>query len=297
MLFSCVPDTGGCEWAKLEDFVAQLNSELGAEYERTACLDVEERNAKMPEVLLEAPGSPPLVVESKVVAWPEDYCRRHECCHTFVNCFVGSLLRTSTGFNSSPYKLSIHEDALDGMRLHQVISLADELARQVHAREDEAKSTKGARGSQPIAWHFGPRNPEEWGEPTSSRAIMVETQGSLEPVWVSREMKVTDEESLLLLVETRNQAEEARRLTALKGIAGGLDEAIERAKGKFEQFDGHTRLLLLTFVGDSSNGISNEDLSELVAAAELPPEIDEVWVAYHNWISQWDYDFAWKRMR
>lgn len=297
MLFSCVPETGGGEWANLKGFVAQLNSELGTKYERTACLDVEERNVKMPEILLEAPGSPPLVVENKVVAWPEDYCRRHESFHTFVNQFVGSLRRTSIGFNGSPYKLSIHEDSLDGMRLNQVRSLADELARQVHAREDEAKSKKGAKGSQPITWHFGSRNPEEWGEPASSRAIMVETQGSLEPVWESGDFKITDEESLLQFVEARNQAEEARRLSALKGIAASLDEAMKRAKGKFEKFDGHTKLLLLTFVGDSSSGISVKDIGGLVVAAELPTEIDEVWVAYPNWTSQWDYEYAWKRMR
>jgi len=50
-------------------------------------------------------------------------------------------------------------------------------------------------------------------------------------------------------------------------------------------------------VGDSSSGISVKDIGGLVVAAELPTEIDEVWVAYPNWTSQWDYEYAWKRMR
>ena len=297
MLFCCVPETGGCEWANLKDFVARLNSELGTEYERTACLDVEERNDKMPEILLEAPGSPPLVVESKVVAWPEDYCRQHSNFHNFVNHFAKSLRSKSTGFNGSPFRLSIHADSLDGMGKNEVRNLADELALQVHAREDAAKGRKGVRGSQPIKWHFGPGQPEEWGEPASSCAIWVETEGNWEPDWESEDFEIVDEKSLLQWIEARNQAEEARRLTALRGFSGKLDETIENAKGKFEQFDGHTRLLLLSFVGDSSNGVFDEDLSDLVAAAKLPMEINEVWVATHDWISEWDYKVAWKRLR
>lgn len=297
MLFSCIPETGGCEWVNLEVFVSQLNSELGTNYVRTACLDVEERNKKKPEILLEAPGSPPLVVESKVVAWPKDYCRQHSNFHAFVNHFANSLRRFSTGFNSAPFKLSIHEDSLDGMGLRQVRNLADDLARQVHEREDEAKGRRGARGSQPINWHFGPRNPEEWGEPASSRAIMVETQGSWEPDWGSEDFEITDQESLLQLVDAWNQAEQMKRLSAIEGFSGRLERAIESAKRKFEQFDGHKRLLLVSFVGDSSSGVLDEDLSELVDAAKLPAEIDEVWVAYHAWISEWDYKYAWKRMR
>lgn len=297
MLFSCVPETGGCEWANLKDFVSRLNSELGSKYVRTACLDVEERNDKMPEILLEAPGMPPLVVENKVVVWPEDYCRQHSNSHNFANHFAKSLRSISTGFNGSPFRLKIHSDLLDRMGLRQVRNLADKLAFQVQAREDAAKGIKGVRGSQPIKWHFGPGQPTGWGEPSSSCAIWVETQESWEPDWESEDCEVVDEKSLLQLVEARNQAEEARRLAALKGFAGSLDKAIGDAKGKFEQFDGHKKLLLLSFVGDSSNGFSDRDLSELVAAANLPTEIDEVWVAVHDWISEWDYKFAWKPLR
>lgn len=297
MLFSCVPETGGCEWAFLKVFVARLNTELGTNYVRTACLDVEKRNEKMPEILLEAPGLPPMVVESKVVAWPEDYCRRHSNFHNFANHFAKRLRSRSTGFNGSRFKLRIHEDTLDGMVLRQVRSLADDLALQVHASEGEANGRKGVGGDKPVSWHFGLGRPEEWGEPASSCGISVETVGKFEPDWECENLEIDDEESLWRLIEARNQAQEARRLNAVEGFSCKLDEAIENARRKFEKFDGHKRLLLLSFVGDSSSGVIDEDLIGIVVAAQLPEEIDEMWVAYHNWISEWDYEFAWKRMR
>lgn len=297
MLFSCVPETGGCEWENLKGFVGQLKSSLGTKYERTACLDIEDRNNKMPEILLEAQGAPPIVIESKIVVWPADYCRLHSNFHNFVNHFTKSLRSKNTGFDSAPYKLSIYEDSFDGMKLSQVRILANDLACQVHAREDEARSKNGARGGQPMAWHFGPHDPSEWGEPASSRGIMVETQGSRGPFLVSEDFKITDEESFSQFVEAGNRAFEEKRLKALTGYASRLDKEIEDAKEKFEKFGSHKKLLLLSFVGDSSNGVLDEDMSELVGAAKLPTEIDEVWVAYHDWVSAWDYGIRWKHLR
>lgn len=86
----------------------------------------------------------------------------------------------------------------------------------------------------------------------------------------SEDFEITDQDSLLQMVDAWNQAEQMKRLSAIKGFSGRLERAIESAKRKFEQFDGHKRLLLLSYVGDSFSGVLDEDLSELVAAAKLP---------------------------
>jgi len=297
MLFSCVPETGGCEWPNLQGFVAQLNSELDTKYQRVSCLDVEERNEKRPEILLKALGLPYMVIESKVVAWPEDYCRKHSNYHNFTNRLTKSLRSKGTDFDGSPYRLRIHENTFDEMGLRQVRNLADDLASQIYARKDEAKGKRGVRGNQPVTWHFGPGQPEEWGEPASNCAIMVQTEGSWNPNWKHEDRKIDDLESLWKLIEERNKADRERKLTAVNGFSAKLDEAIENTRQKFEQFDRHKRLLLVYFVGDSSNMVFDEDLCRLVSVAQLPTEIDEVWVAFPAWVNDWDYEIGWKRLR
>lgn len=299
MLFSHVPETGGCEWHNgIERFARQFNSKHETKYKRTKCLDVEGGGSgKMPEVLLEAKDSPSMVVERKVVAWPAHYCRNHNELHGFADEFPTCLRAKSDCFNGSPFKLTIHMDSFGGMTKREIRSLPEELARQIHVRASSAKGVGGIRGDQPINWHFGPADPTERGEPASSCGIWVETEGGLYHDWGPEDIEVTDEESLIRLVESRNRKDEVRKSTALRGFAGNLEKAMEDAEGKFAEFDGYKKILLVSFVGDSSNGILDEDLIELVRAAKLPKEIDHVWGAVPDWISAWDYEVSWQYLR
>ena len=277
MLFTCVPETGGCERKNLMGFVSLYNSMFGTSYQATKCLDVTNRNDKMPELLLEAPGSQPVAIESKVVAWPKDYCYRHRKRHNFANQFVGFLRAGRDPFNDAPYRLTFPANYLDPLRKEEVKRLAEDVVLQIHDSADSARGKRGVEGSQPVDWHFGPAQPEEWGETTSSCNTWVETVE-------------------LLPVPSFSEFEAARQV-AIRGYAVELDRAIVSSRRKFERFDGHMRILIVYFVGDSSTGISDREFGELVHRAQLPNEIDEVWVAFPLWKDEFEYDFAWKPMR
>ena len=64
MVFWCFPTTTQCEWSDLRGFVDQYNASYGTSYTRKACLDVEIRDRKAPELLLESPGETPIVMNA-----------------------------------------------------------------------------------------------------------------------------------------------------------------------------------------------------------------------------------------
>lgn len=277
MLFTCVPESGGCERKNLMGFVSLYNSMFGTSYQATKCLDVVYRNDMMPELLLEAPGSQSVAIESKVVAWPENYCYRHRKRHNFANQFVAFLRAGRDPFDDAPYSLIFPANYLDALRKEEVKRLAEAVVLQIHDFADSARGKRGVEGNQPVDWHFGPAQPEEWGEPASSCNTWVETV-EFRPI-------------------PRFSEFEAARQAAIRGYAVELDRAIASSRRKFERFDGHMRILIVYFVGDSSNGISDRKFGELVHRAELPNEIDEVWVAFPSWKDEFEYDYAWKPMR
>ena len=278
-MFSCVPPTGGCEWQRLKGFVAQYNSESGTNYVRLSCLDVESQEEKLPELLMEAHGQPPLVIESKVVAWPrESYCHNHSKGHYFGECFVEHLALAGKRFLNSPFELQIRASSLHGKKKKEVKGCAEEIASRVLANQDAVCRNKGIRGRRPIPWRFVPAHPYDWGEQTSVLGIGVVT---------------VDEEPDFTTIEDYDQ----RRQEAKRGYALELARAAESAAGKFEKFAGHKKLFLIYFVGDESNCLDDKDLRDLVRTAELLKTIDEVWVAFRDWINEWDYEVGWKRLR
>lgn len=277
LLFHCVPDTGGCERRNLEGFPGQFNSMFGTNYRFSRCLDVENRIDKMPELLLEAPGLTPIVLESKVVAWPRDYCLRHRRLHIFANQFAECLKERSDRFGGAPFRLNISSYSLEGLRKYEVKSLAEELGQRIHAFGDRAAKKRGVRGDQPMAWQFGPGRPEMWGEPASCAEIWVETND-------------------LRRVPEFSEYQVLKR-NAKSGYAAELDKQIESARSKFERYAGCRKLLILYFVGDRSHGITDDEFCEIVLTANMPEGVDETWVAFRDWTNEWDYEVAWKRVR
>ena len=72
MIFSCFPPQEKCEWFHLREFVDRYSRSVGKAYTLTACLDVEGRSDKEPELLLNAPEETPIVIERKSVVWPRE---------------------------------------------------------------------------------------------------------------------------------------------------------------------------------------------------------------------------------
>ena len=59
------PSSTKCEWRDLSHFVKKYNSENSESFDRTRCLDVEDRSSKQPEVLCKNESGETLVIERK----------------------------------------------------------------------------------------------------------------------------------------------------------------------------------------------------------------------------------------
>ena len=220
-----------------------------------------------------------MVIESKVVAWPrESYCHNHSKEHDFRECFFKQLTIAGKRFLNSSFELQIHASSLHGKKQNEVMRCAEEIASNVLSNQDAVSRNKDIRGSRPIPWRFVPSHPADWGEPTTHLSIGV---------------IIVDEEPDFTTIDELKQ----RRQEAKRGYTLELARASESAAAKFEKFEGHKRLFLIRFVGGESISLDDGDLHELVRTAELPKEIDEVWVAFHDWINEWDYEVGWKRIR
>ncbi len=268
MIFSCFPPQGKCEWSHLKVFVGHYNSIYGKSYTRSECLDVEKRNTKEPELLLEAPGEIRIVVEHKSVIWPpkhmSDHSNEHYLCERICH-LLGDQ------FKDSVYQLIVNAGSLKGKRKREVGGLAEQIAQVVLSNETKAKSQRGIGDLKPTPWRFRSLSPYEKNETVPETGIGLKVR---------------------LPLETFQSVEIAK---------SGYGEEFERlatdAAEKFVDYADHLRLLLVQFYGDSSFTLGDEDVIEIIQSAQVPEIIDQVWLAQQNWVGENDYEIAWERVR
>ena len=284
MIFSCHIPVGPCEWQHLRGFVSHFNATHGKSYSRSACLDVGSRNRKEPEVLLEAPGETPIVIERKFVAWPSDYLANHGNEHIFDDLI---LARLSDKFSDSAYRLAVHERDLKGKKKREVEKIAKQIADIVLVNLNQAKSPRGIGGSEPIHWSLRPLDPRERYENAPEVGLEIDTWGEPEGM-IGGGIQKPDEIRNEFL---RRQAE------AKSGYTQEFERAANNAAPKFAAYAHCLKLLLVQFYGSSSLLVMDEDIIEVVQSARLPGVIDQVWVAQDDWITPDDYEVAWQRVR
>lgn len=106
-----------CECYHLRGFVGCCNSSRGAAYSQERCLDVEGRNDKEPELLLDAPNEIPIVVERKSVVWPRDeYFSDHRTEHDLYDLFLEIVRSNGNAFTDSAYQLTVNAKSLKGKK-------------------------------------------------------------------------------------------------------------------------------------------------------------------------------------
>lgn len=249
----------------------QYNSTYEKAYTRSACLDVENRNTKEPELLLEAPGETPIVLEHKTVVWPPTYLSDHSNEHEFSRRMTSSLVGQ---FNNEAYLLSVNAVSLKGSRKREVLALADQIARTILMHQVRAKTQSGIRSLKPIPWQFRPRSPAEieYDEPDSGTRI--EIAGSLE---------ASDPYELFQEFEA-----------AMNGFAIQLRRAAESAADKLMRYPTNLKLLLVQFCG--SDLLDDEDFVKLIRSEQLPEVIDQLWIAKPDWVSEHDFETNWARV-
>ena len=277
-MFSCLPPDHRCEWVNLRDFVSHYNKIRGKAYRRTVCLEIERRNTKEPEVLLEAPGEVPIVIERKSIVWPSgnEYLADHHKSHQLLDDFVRRLNQRDNPFTESPYQLTVKAGDLKGKRRKEVAGFAEEIADMVLSNPAKTKSAGGIGSTDPIPWRFCALSPRERDEtiPDSGIGIEVREEGFSEPCNIRKSLE--EEKS---------------------GYAKELERWADNAAQKFALYAHCRKLFLVQFFGDSSGWLGDEEIVEIIESAHLPEMIDEVWVARQDWISLDDYRIAWEHIR
>ncbi len=270
MMFHCSPPQGKCEWVHLKDFVAHFNALHGPRYILSRCLDVNNSSEKEPEVLLEAPGCVPVVIEHKSVAWPP----YHLCYHSNEH-HLGELLFARLGglFRDALYKMTFDPAYLNGKSKKKIETIAEQILGTVLSNLPMAKSQSGIGSSVPVPWHLRPVSHRERNEtyPEVGLGIFFESEG----------FQVDTPDKILLKKLKKGYAEEFERLA-------------NNAAEKFAKYDYCIKLLVVQFYGDGSSWVEDEEIIEIIHSAKLPTLIDQVWVARQDWVSEYDYEIAWE---
>ena len=275
MVFSCLPPDTSCEWASLRDFVGHYNGLHGTAYRRTACLDVEERNTKKPEVLLEAQGEIPIVIERKSIVWPpgREYLADHHKSHQLLADLVRRLNLRDNPFTGSPHQLTVKARDLKGKSQKQVARFAEEIADMVLSNPANAKSACGIASADPIKWRFRALSPDERDEIVPDTGIGIE------------------------VLEDELSGSGDNHIGIKEGYAKEFNRWAENAAEKFAQYDDCRKLFLVQFFGESSVWLGDQEIVEIIESAHLPKMIDEVWVARQEWVSLNDFEIAWEHIR
>ena len=281
MLFCCLPPDSKCEWASLRRFVDDYNSARDTAYSHTACPDVSERNSPQPEVLLDSPGEPQLVIERKSIAWPSgEYFADHRHEHQLANLVRDRIHAVDGPFSGSLFQLTFPAAALKGKKKTEIHAAAGQIADRILSSRDAAKSQRGVEGRQPIPWHFGLAHSVDEDERPPGAWFRVQ-------VWDGGPDFGSSPD------EFRRQ-----RASTKEGYKAGFRRCTEAAAEKFAAYDHCRRVLAVQFFGSMADArVSDGDLIEIVRTAEIPAVIDEVWVAYHDWVSASDYEVAWRHVR
>ncbi|MDY0297571.1 MAG: hypothetical protein RB296_09670 [Acidobacteriota bacterium] len=271
MIFDCLPESSRCEWRLLKPFVDDFNKANKSNYTLKRCLDVVNRDKKEPEVLLESPGLPALVIERKSVVWPDDYLKQHSKFH-----LIGERLsfRLRGLFTDGVYQFCFNDTSLGGKTDKQLKRDANNVVGQLVANQESIKTTGWFRSQTPFPWRLHRMKPEDKDESTPENGI---------GVLMSR-LDIYDEswESFTKV-----------HLHALEGFKRQLAKVINESRMKFENYSDARRILLLQFFGQNEL-VMDEDLLEIMADTELPDEIDEFWYACHLWIDESNYQIQWK---
>jgi hypothetical protein len=284
-MFSCFnPDKtlgGKCEWkvGNLQDFVRQFNETRGTSYVLEECLDtpkpsITSPNLKQPEVLLKSLlGERKMVIERKQVV-AQSYAAHHGNLHVLYEMIPEALMPQ---FGGALYSLELNESSIKGKKKREVQEAAREITKQVLANRERVMTGASVGSSQPFPWRFG-RVPEHARpDDAPEMGIGVDVHGS--------DIFSSDPQTILRQIEE-----------AYAGTKEILERVLGDAELKFAAYQDHLKVVVLEFYGDR-NLLDEGDAKKMVAEMELPASIDEIWVARHNWVSEWNYEIGYERVR
>ncbi len=276
--------TGRCEWIDggLRNFTLHYNELHGTSYRLEKCLDVEksggpEPDRPQPEVLLvDSSGEPPLVIERKTVAWPRHYIRRAQQEDELTDIL---LERLNPLFHDSAYALDVWAPDVFESKTNkpEIQATAHGIAEAVAGGARSSVLHGFSVGHKQVRWSFRRVDENDLDEDFPRCGVVVTLHG------VGSESLADEPEALVsrhLEMVTRTRHELAKQLSA--------------AARKFFGYDDYIKVVVLEFYGEY---LTDEDVGRLLAEAELPVMVDQVWVAREKWVSSYQWQLTYELAR
>ena len=277
-MFSCLPIGNAHEWCMLREFVGQYAKLSGKSYHVVHFPEVVNRNTKEPEVLLEArEDGGRVVIERKSIVPPMDgrFMANHRNGHDLFDCFLQQMDSYGLDYSDTLYRLSVRQRDLNNKRKQEIPKIAEQIASGVLLDwESVALTDWDVGGETPIWWEFRTMMPGErdFDDPDTGIVYTVNVGSTL-----SKSPDMIEQERLGYVKEFEHQA--------------------ARAAEKFVQYADCRKLLLVQFFGEMVSGVGDEEIIEIIRAAHLPKEIDEVWVAREQWVDLDESEIVWQWVR
>ncbi len=269
MFFWCRPPSGKCEWANLRKFAEHFNNTFSTEYKLAKCLDVSDSSKPQPEVLLESSGDKCMVIERKAIVFPPNYLKHHHSEHEFGNHFVA---KANSAFQDDLYMLEINTNDVHRSK-KDLRDLAEQIAKSVIANQQEVRYTGEIYSSQPLRWCFRRLSKYERDEDAPEKGV---------GVYFSEPWSLPE--------ENRDQSSIAR-----KQVADQLNKLLAETAVKFANYSDCIRILLLEVYGDDML-LNDGDVDGIITSAKLPQNIDQIWVAAPEWISDLEFQIVYRQV-
>lgn len=234
------------------------------DYVRETCFDAVPSEGPLPEIRLVARGQDPMVVERKIIQWPEHFLYRHSHWHHLAD----FLARAFSSICTESMTVAINSERLEGLNKQQVDQVVELIVQQVRVGRQAGEVTSA--GGQTMPWRI---RDGLFSAPEGTRIEVLDLPANGWP-------------SELKELPKLREAQLAGFRSELKGRLGDVER-------KFAEFSDHYRVLLLQFVGESCALFEETDVAAIVKAAHEAAFIDEVWIASKEWISMDDFKIGW----
>jgi len=145
----------------------------------------------------------------------------------------------------------------------------------VRARQAQVIQTGAIYSSRPINWCFR-RVPEyERDSDTPEKGVGVKFNEPM--IWLS-------------------ESNDDKSAKARQGITVILDDFLNRASLKFAGYPDCLRIFVLEAYGDNWI-VTDDDIEQAIQNAVLPQNVDKIWLAEPKWITETDFEVAYRQVR
>ena len=303
-MFHCLPDSSKCESRNLKPFIEHFNRKFNQEYRWAECIDVFDSSRPQPEMRFNADGRKDIVIEHKIIVWPEDHLQRHSAQHDFAIKFekiVGS------SFQDDTYMLGISPENIPiNKKKHS--ALVKRLAHTVLQNTITIKEKGIYKELHPFPWSFYRLPVYERDEDTPNQGVGVNFSSFPFPLSSYRLpnfkkiFKNTKNSSknivpgssdhfLDWLSEPDSFLEDitSDQLNKIK------DKFISHLKKTSEKFEGYSNCIRIFITAVySKNNLLDHEVLEQILPSEIPNNIDQIWSSYPEWISDTEQEILYE---